>query len=143
MPQTPGGLRATFMVLLTALGTLVVGGLILIGGEPRFSGPSFASARQIAPWYVWGAVMLASGALAFFGAARHFVWVARIGHSVSSLVYIFWVVALAVTAVQLPTGPLTGIGIYSAFAAMHAFAAVSAELEREAYRAKHRPPPTL
>ncbi len=135
MPQSPGAIRASVLVSLAALGTLSVGILILVGGHVRFSGAGFLTARQVAPWYVWGAAMVVSGTLALLGAVGHWMWLARIGHALSSVIYLFLVTTFVSSAFQSATTALTGIGVYTAFALMHAFAAASADLEKQTHDA--------
>ncbi len=130
MPQSPGAIRASVLVTLAALSTLAVGVAILVGGEARFSGPSFATSRHLAPWWAWGSAMVASGGLATTGAFAHLMWLARIGHTMSSFVYLFLVVTFIDGAIKAPTAALTGIGIYSGFALIHAWTAASADLEK-------------
>ncbi len=122
-----GGMRATLFTSAAAMGSLMVGILILAGGPIRFSSPVFATARDLAPWWVWGSVMTASGLMALAAAARHIMWAARVGHMAACMVYIFLVIALIGAAWQTKTAPLTGIGIYTAFAFIHALAAASAD----------------
>ena len=135
MPQGPGAIRATTLVVVAAASTLAVGVLILAGGAQRFSAPAFATARGVAPWWAWGAAMTLSGILAGTGGLIHQVRLARLGHSLSSVVYLFWVITLAAAIIPNPTQALTGLGIYSGFAILHAFAAASADLESATRRA--------
>lgn len=135
MPQSVGALRASILVIVAAFSTLAVGLLIFAGGPVRFSTPGFATARGIAPWWGWAAAMVLAGLLATVGAIAHRMWMARIGHSLASLVYFFLVTTFIVSAYNSPTTALTGIGIYTGFAALHAFAAASADLERTTHDA--------
>jgi hypothetical protein len=125
--RTPGGIRATLFAGTAAFGTFLVGLAILVGGQARFSAASFNTARQLAPWWAWGTVMLVAGLLAMVGASRHWMWPARVGHSLAGTIYLFLVFALTDTAIRLPATPLTGIGIYTAFAIMHTLAAATAD----------------
>ncbi len=131
VPQSPGAVRASVLVSLAALSTLAVGALILGGGAERFANPSFQTARGIAPWWAWGVAMLASGTLATAGAVAHLSLLSRIGHSLSSVVYLFLVMAFVDAAMKVPNAALTGIGIYTGFALIHAFSAASADLEKD------------
>lgn len=130
MPQSPGAVRASVLVSLAALSTFAVGLLILGGGEERFSNPSFMTARQVAPYWGWGVAMVVSGALASTGAVAHFMWLSRVGHSLSSIVYLFLVMTFVDSVLRVPNAALTGIGIYTGFALIHAWAAASADLEK-------------
>lgn len=129
MPQSPGAIRASVLVFLAALSTLAVGALILAGGPTRFTSPALATARAVAPWWGWGSAMLLSGLLATGGAWAHRMWLARIGHTMSSAVYLFWVITLGFGVARTPTTAMTGLGIYTGFAMIHAFAAATADLE--------------
>jgi uncharacterized membrane protein HdeD (DUF308 family) len=131
MPQSPGAVRASVLVSRAALTTLAVGLIILAGGPDRFLNPSFATARAVAPWWSWGLAMTVSGVLASIGAVAHMMWMSRLGHLLSSIVYLFLVMTFVDGAMKSLNSPLTGIVIYTGFAMIHAFSAASADLERD------------
>ncbi len=140
MPSsTIGGMRATMFTATAAFTSLLVGGLILVGGPRRFSSPVFDAARDLAPWWVWGGLMTAAGLLALVAAARHISWAARVGHMIACVVYLFLVFALITSAFTSPIAPLTGIGIYTGFAFIHALAAVSADEGRGIRQVRRAP----
>lgn len=130
MTNTAGGLRARIMATVISGGTSLVGALILLGGQERFSSPSFALARQVAPWWCWGAILVTSGILATIGALGQQMWTARIGHSVASVAYTFLVINFVKTTIPLPNVALTGIGVYSAMALLHMLSAATADVVR-------------
>lgn len=134
MATTVGGLRAQLFAVTAASGSLFVGALILFGGPTRFSSPPFATIRHLAPWWLWGSVMVACGLLAVIGATRHLTWLARVGHSVAAVAYMFFAFALADSVLKIPNGALTGLGIYSAFAVLHTLAAATADEGRAPVR---------
>jgi hypothetical protein len=127
MTKTIGGMRATLFTAAAAFGSFLVGLLILAGGEARFSGIGFSAARDLTPWWAWGGLMLLSGLVALVGAAGHIPWASRIGHATACLTYVFLVVSLITVAAGSPTASLSGVGVYTAFALIHALAAASAD----------------
>lgn len=43
-----------------------VGLWILVGGMDRFGGPGWAGARRLAPWWIWGCVLLVGGLVVLY-----------------------------------------------------------------------------
>lgn len=128
MPDSLGALRAAVILATIATGTMTVGALILIGGQARFSSVGFATARQVAPWWIWGLALFGAGLLALVGILTRHPWWCRIGHSLSSVAYGFLVFTFILTAIGQPTAALTGIGIYGALAVAHAIGAATADV---------------
>ncbi len=128
MPESLGSLRANIVLGVATTGTMLVGFLILIGGPIRFSAPSFAAARAIAPWWAWGLVLGGAGLIALVGIAMRQPWWCRIGHAGSSVGYAFLVFTFIQSAIHYPTTALTGIGIYGSLAVLHALGAATADL---------------
>jgi hypothetical protein len=92
---------------------VIVGTLILVGGEERFGGRSFADALMYpgAPWS-WGIVALSAGVVGMLGSLvrwRHLVWW---GLMVLATWSTFFAISFFTSAVDDPSAATTGIAVY-------------------------------
>lgn len=115
----PEILLQTYM-LMVAL-SFGLGGVIIAGGEQRFSGPSFKGARDLVSWagdphLLWGAMFILLGALLVWGVGKrmaiHFL---RFG----LVVFVFLALSFVRSISVSPAVALTGIVAYAIFGALH------------------------
>jgi hypothetical protein len=115
-----------------AVGNLLLGTLILLGGAIRMSGPSFIHVISVAPYWFWGSLFIAAGLstlcgqfAAMPGGQRRStrIWMIRYGHSIGGVVCFYFVVAFCVGAYQILSTSLTGIAAYATLGTLHAVAA--------------------
>lgn len=124
VPYSSLFVRVYILLVSLAFGLAVA---VWVGGEQRFSGPSFAGARALVEWipfldpsWAWGGLFFAHGAWLVFSLGRVVaIHALRFG----IVVYFFFVVTLISSVISQPLAALTGIVVYSAVAALHAFMA--------------------
>jgi hypothetical protein len=121
------------VAILAAVDVLL--GCALIAGAPlRTAGPSFASAREIAPIPVWGAVILTLGALLAVAqllrtrlTPLHGRFAIALPAGVAAGWHAFWAAAFLTTAVMDPRAALTGIPVYAGLSGLHLVVALMRE----------------
>lgn len=104
-----------------------IGVFILAGGALRFSGPGWAGARILAPWWVWGLILTLAGAFVLWC----WPWLESCHPRTSVLVIacgsmplMFLTIGFVYAAKQSPVVGLTGIGAYGSIVFAHLHLAV-------------------
>jgi hypothetical protein len=116
-----------FHVRTLAWISILFGLSLLAGGRARFdSTPTFAYAAAVPGSYrTWGAIAVAAGvftyAASFHWHRRQVMW----GLLAQCVVFAFFTVTIAVSVVQNPTTPLTGVVIYGGYSVFCAVAYVT------------------
>lgn len=107
-----------------------LGAVILAGGDERFSAPALGSAKDLVAWtganprIVWGLLFLAIGvALIWALGKRVAIHILRFG----LVVYMFFVVGLAISVFRDPAAGLMGIVVFTVLGAAHALLSVHLE----------------
>lgn len=119
---------------LVAIVDVGLGAVILAGSDARVAGPSFQTAKMLAPLEVWAALLLLFGALIFTALLLqtrltpvHGRLAIGVPCALAAGWHTWWSSAFAVTAIQNGDAALTGIFPYAGYAALHLIAAVREE----------------
>lgn len=122
---TSNGLFAVrFYVLAAGLG-IGLGAATLVGGEARFSEPSYSGPAGLVLWtgipahWVWGAIFLTYGIILVLAFGRHTTSIHALRFGV--VLYFFLAVSFVGSAALDARASLTGIIVYTVFAMAHAF----------------------
>lgn len=123
--------RIDFHSLFVRAYTLMVGlcfglgAVVLTGGEPRFSAPSFTGPKALVGWLPflppyawWGALFILHGIVLVLSLGRSYaVHVLRFG------IVVFWFLSFAfvVSAVREPTAGIMAVVAYAVFGALFLF----------------------
>lgn len=105
-----GAKLVSFILVLYCWG---MGLSIIIGGAPRFAGPSYEIALKVpgAP-AIWGIVMILAGSLAILGLLRKKPGLTTIGMIVAGIWSMFFASAFATAAYKYPDANLTAMWVY-------------------------------
>lgn len=106
-----------------AAGNLLLGTFLILGNNERFTAPSFVHIVSLAGPPIWGLAFFASGLLALAGQTLRLHLLAKIGHSLSAGMCLWWAGTFAYAATDFPTASLTGIAAYATLGVLHCVAA--------------------
>lgn len=104
-------IHPTFARRIAAMGPIMLGLALVLGGDGRFKTPGFAAASALAPAWVWGAGFLFVGvgmALHAWEILRTVFWMAYL----ATVLFAFWTACLTVASVRYHA-PWTGPAVYS------------------------------
>ena len=117
-PSLRSSILAVYSLALAG-GNILLGALILIGGDPRMSASSFANLRSIASPTAWGFMLVVAGCLIVVGHIFNLRGVVFWGHVFAGGVSLFWAAVFLAGARDTPTSPWTGIAAYLQIAVQH------------------------
>lgn len=109
-----------------AVGVLALSAACLLGGDARFSAPSFTYIMRYVAHEVWGVLFFIAGALALWGQLRVERRTMLLGHGLGAAGALYWVLANAAAAIELDNASWTPACAYGILAWTHACLAIGA-----------------